>query len=175
MRLIRRCTHILLGLSLCVAVPVQAQSSAAAPGFTEAEIKAAFLLRLPQFVSWPDQREATHFCVTDSSDVATVIASMIADDPRGRALSELEGAADVAQCDVIFASASSAMGQLAPDSSALRVSDQPGFARSGGMVEMKKRGARMRLVVNLPALESAGLKASSKLLQLSEVLREDAP
>jgi hypothetical protein len=38
------------------------------------------------------------------------------------------------------------------------------------MDELKRRGARMGLVVNLRALESAGLKASSKLLQLSEVV-----
>ena len=56
------------------------------------------------------------------------------------------------------------------ESVALRVSDQPGFAQDGGMVELKRRGARMGLVVNLGALESAGLKASSKLLQLSEVV-----
>ena len=58
------------------------------------------------------------------------------------------------------------------DSVALRVSDQPGFAEEGGMVELKRRGARMGLVVNLGALEAAGLKASSKLLQLSEVVGE---
>lgn len=171
----RRFSRFLLGLALCVPELVGAQSAGSAPGFTEAEIKAAFLLRLPQFVSWPDQREATRFCVTDASEVATVIESMIADDPRGRALNDTQGSTDVSQCDVIFASATSALDIAGPGSNALRVSDQPGFARSGGMVELKKRGARMRLVVNLPALESAGLKASSKLLQLSEVLSEDAP
>jgi hypothetical protein len=59
------------------------------------------------------------------------------------------------------------------DSIALKVSDQPGFAQQGGMVELKRRGARMGLVVNLGALESAGLRASSKLLQLSEVVGGD--
>jgi hypothetical protein len=38
------------------------------------------------------------------------------------------------------------------------------------MVELQRRGARIGLVVNLPALESVGLKASSKLLQLSDVI-----
>ncbi len=56
----------------------------------------------------------------------------------------------------------------------LWVSDQPGYARDGGMVELQRRGARIGLVVNLPALESAGLKASSKLLQLSDVIRSGA-
>ena len=40
------------------------------------------------------------------------------------------------------------------------------------MVELKRRGARMGLVVNVAVLESAGLKASSKLLQLGEVVEE---
>ena len=52
----------------------------------------------------------------------------------------------------------------------LWVSDQPGFAREGGMIELKRNGARMKLVINLEVLESEGLRASSKLLQLSEVV-----
>jgi hypothetical protein len=38
------------------------------------------------------------------------------------------------------------------------------------MIELKRNGARMKLVINLEVLESAGLRASSKLLQLSEVV-----
>ena len=55
---------------------------------------------------------------------------------------------------------------------ALQVSDVPGFAAEGGVVELKRRGARMGLVVNVKALTSGGLKASNKLLQLADVIDE---
>ena len=77
---------------------------------------------------------------------------------------------DTTGCDVIYGDPALTVHS---DSIALRVSDQPGFAQQGGMVELKRRGARMGLVVNLGALKSAGLRASSKLLQLSEVLGGD--
>ena len=156
----------LIGAALCVCTVLSSEPSRSAPGLTEVELKAVFLLRLPQFVSWPDQRPAAHFCVDPSSEVSTLLSEMVASEPRGRTVRTIE-AGDTEGCDVVYGDpALSGPGE----SAALRVSDQPGFAQDGGMVELKRRGARMGLVVNLGALESAGLKASSKLLQLSEVV-----
>jgi len=76
----------------------------------------------------------------------------------------------VSGCDVVYGQGPEAVRQSSDHM--LWVSDQPGFAIDGGMVELKRRGARMGLVVNVAALESAGLKASSKLLQLAELVEE---
>ena len=155
----------LLGAALCVCTVLSSEPSRSAPGLTEVELKAIFVLRLPQFVSWPDQRPAAHFCVDPSSEVSELLSEMVASEPRGRTVRAIE-AGDIKGCDVVYGDPSLAG---PAESVALRVSDQPGFAEEGGMVELKRRGARMGLVVNLGALEAAGLKASSKLLQLSEV------
>jgi hypothetical protein len=153
-------------LTVCAVFP--SERSQSAPGLTEVELKAVFLLRLPQFVSWPDQRPAVHFCVDPSSEVSVLLSEMVASEPRGRTVRTIE-AGDTEGCDVLYGDPA----LFAPNGAiALRVSDQPGFAQDGGMVELKRRGARMGLVVNLGALEAAGLKASSKLLQLSEVVGE---
>jgi hypothetical protein len=145
---------------------LSSEPSRSAPGLTEVELKAVFLLRLPQFVSWPDQRAAAHFCVDPSSEVSALLSEMVASEPRGRTVRTIE-AGDTEGCDVVFGDPAAV---ASAESVALRVSDQPGFAKDGGMVELKRRGARIGLVVNLGALESVGLKASSKLLQLSEVV-----
>ena len=158
----------LLGAMLCVCTVLPSEPSRSAPGLTEVELKAVFLLRLPQFVSWPDRRTGAHFCVDSSSEVSALLSEMVASEPRGRTVRVI-GAGDSEGCDVIYADPALV---VPGESVALRVSDQPGFALDGGMVELKRRGARMGLVVNLGALESAGLKASSKLLQLSEVVGE---
>ena len=48
----------LSGALLTVHAVFPSEHSESAPGLTEVELKAVFLLRLRQFVSWPDQRSA---------------------------------------------------------------------------------------------------------------------
>ena len=159
-----------MGALMCVCAVFPSEPSRSAPGLTEVELKAVFLLRLPQFVSWPDQRVASTFCITDTSEVSTLLADMVASAPRGRTVRSIS-LGDTEGCDVVFGAGTAGQEGKAV---ALWVSDEPGFAESGGMVELKRRGARMGLLVNLRALEAAGLKASSKLLQLSEVIGADS-
>ena len=154
-------------LTVCAVLP--SEHSESAPGLTEVELKAVFLLRLPQFVNWPDQRSAKRFCVIESSEVLALLEDMVASDPQGRVVLTVE-VGQLNECDVVY-------GPIDEDlrivtAGALQVSDVPGFASEGGMVELKRRGARMGLVVNVKALTSAGLKVSSKLLQLAEVIDE---
>lgn len=62
----------LLPLILSVATliympPTWPQSEASSVGYKEAQIKAAFLYRLPKFIRWPDGRVASHFCFAEES------------------------------------------------------------------------------------------------------------
>lgn len=140
-----------------------------APGLTENELKAVILLRLPQFVSWPEDQLATVFCVAPAAELSPLLEEIVATDPEGREVRPLDPN-QLAGCHVVFGSLNEGADKIRAANGVLWVSDQPGFARQGGMVELKRSGARMKLVINLDALESAGLKASSKLLQLSEVV-----
>ena len=54
------------------------------PGLTEVELRAIFLLRLPQFVNWPDQLPAVHICVDPLSEVSGLLSGMVALEPRER-------------------------------------------------------------------------------------------
>jgi len=74
--------------TVCAVLP--SGHSESAPGLTEVELKAVFLLRLPQFVSWSDQRSATRFCVTESSAVSALLTDMVASDPQGRVVQTVE-------------------------------------------------------------------------------------
>jgi hypothetical protein len=140
-----------------------------APGLTENELKAVFLLRLPQFVSWPEDQSETVFCVASAAELSPLLEEIVATDPEGREVRPLDPD-QLGGCNVVFGSFNEGADRIKATNGVLWVSDQPGFARQGGMVELKRSGARMKLVINLDALESAGLKASSKLLQLSEVV-----
>lgn len=52
----------------------------------------------------------------------------------------------------------------------LLVSDVAGFAARGGMIEFTLRDNKLKLVVNLKSVKQAGLKLSSKLLRMAEIL-----
>ena len=91
----------LLGAALCVCTVLSSEPSRSAPGLTEVELKAIFLLRLPQFVSWPDQRPAAHFCVDPLSEVSELLSEMVASEPRGRSVRAIE-AGNIEGCDVVY-------------------------------------------------------------------------
>ena len=167
LRLMRR--SALSSALLTVALIAFSLPSSAAPGLTENELKAVFLLRLSQFVSWPDDQSARIFCIAPASELATLLQEIVATESGDREVRPLVSH-QVNGCDVVFESFNDNAEKLAAARGVLWVSDQPGFAREGGMIELKRNGARMKLVINLEVLESAGLRASSKLLQLSEVV-----
>ena len=160
---------VLLSAALAIVSLLPSVPSQSAPGLTESELKAVFLLRLPQFVSWPDDQSGTIFCIAPATELSSLLQEIVALEPKGREVRPLLPG-QINNCDIVFGSRSDTVEDLAAVRGVLWVSDQPGFARDGGMVELKRNGERMRMLINLRVLESAGLRASSKLLQLSEVV-----
>lgn len=54
----------------------------------------------------------------------------------------------------------------------LTISDIPGFAEAGGMIELRNIKGRMALRINLQAIRQANLYVSAELLQLAEIIGE---
>jgi hypothetical protein len=57
----------------------------------------------------------------------------------------------------------------------LTVSDIPGFAERGGMIELVRRQDRLTFRINRKAIESSGLYVSAQLLQLGDVINGEYP
>jgi hypothetical protein len=55
----------------------------------------------------------------------------------------------------------------------LSVSDMGQFAEKGGMVNLLAAGDRVRMIVNPAQIEAAGLRASSKLLRIAELVKTE--
>lgn len=183
MSFVRRITLALLCMcaSIAVTAPVsEAVRADSTPGFAAHEIKAAFLLHLFQFVTWPETKVApVELCFVGESDVSRSVAALLAKRRSGINARQLSDPSDFSGCSLLYIdNASATDNTLALDtalaSSVLVVSDQPGFAEQGGMVELERQPARIGLIVNLPVLEAAGLKPSSKLLRLAKVLGSSA-
>lgn len=151
----------------------------------EHQVKAAFLYNFARFVEWPPDTQ---------SGEASFIIGVLGPDATSRALeATVQGKSvggrtievrpvktqeEAAQCQMLF------VGSEAPErlarmltavrrSAVLTVGDSATFAREGGIVNFVMQDNHVRFAVNTDAAERAGLKISSKLLQLAIIVRDD--
>jgi len=150
--------------------PTLAQSQGEAVGYQSAQVKAAFLYRLPRFIRWPDGRKATHFCFDESSEIMSTFKLLVETKNETATVSLLEKGDKNAACDVRFVGRDE-VGSPTPNQ--LLVSDREDFASDGGMVEITRKGSRVGLSVNLDSLKTGKLSASSQLLKLANVVGGD--
>jgi len=159
-------------------------ASANSPAYTEYEVKAAFLYKFTKFVEWPEE--------AFSGPDAPLTIGVLGEDPFGYALEEAvrgktvsnrrievqrtRSATESQRCQMVFISASeepklgATLGAL-KGSSILTIGDVGRFAERGGMIGLLKDGNKIRFQINIDAAEDAGLKISSQLLNLAEVVR----
>jgi hypothetical protein len=149
----------------------------------EYEIKAVFLYQFTKFIDWPSD------AFPEKS--APVILGIYGDDPFGQYLDEvvtgetIEGRPLVVQrltainqlnkCHVVFISHSesknlSSILRRLGNNSILTVGDTPGYAEKGVMINLFTRNRKIRFEINRTAAEQAGLKISSKLLNLANLV-----
>jgi hypothetical protein len=155
----------------------------------EAQVKAAFVPKLANFVTWP----ASAFESTN----APFVIGILGEDPFGEqfdadlksivvhgrtvVVQRFKDAVPSAKVHLLFI-APSAVKQW-PDvhralggRPVLTLGDAPGFAKDGGMINFTKVGGKLRFEINLDAAKATGLQISSRLLQVSTVVRgKEAP
>lgn len=151
----------------------------------EHQVKAAFLYNFARFVEWPpDAPEGDGSFVigvfgpdaTSRALEATVEGKSVG----GRTIQvrPVKSQDEARQCHMLFVG-SEASDQLRPmlkavrGSAVLTVGDSEAFAREGGIVNFVMQDHHVRFAVNTDAAARAGLKISSKLLQLAIIVRDD--
>jgi len=154
----------------CVAQPAQAQSRPVD------EVKAGFVLNFIRYASGMGPSSGPlQVCGLSAHPLD---GKLLALEGRPTDAGTLIVRAPVAQsewksCQVVFVSSEDAVrlrvfvAEMA-GKPILTIGDVPGFAESGGMIELKLRSERVRFVVNHGALKSAGLRVSSQLLKLAD-------
>jgi hypothetical protein len=55
----------------------------------------------------------------------------------------------------------------------LTVGESEGFLERGGMINFVVKGKNVRLEINLVAAEAAGLKISSRLLAIADIVKQE--
>ncbi len=150
----------------------------------EQMIKAAYLYKFFFFVHWPDVKQS----LTKSDD--KIVIGILGDDHFGDHFKEIDGLViesvnkkivikrfgsirdeiNLQQCRILYISSSeknnfSRILNSTNKNTTLTVSDAKNFLEQGGMVNLVNVKGRIRWELNLAAIEKAGLKVSSTLIQ----------
>lgn len=168
---------------LAFAAPALAQDAAAA-----LQIKAAFLHKFATYVQGPgtafDEPETPLvFGIAGSDSVFAFLTELVATqnaDMRPAQVRRVANSDDLADIHVLFVGAeagaeSDALLQRAVESSILTVTDRAGPQPGNSMIHFFVADDRVRFDISLAPAEAAGLRLSSRLLQVARQVLEVEP
>ncbi len=162
-----------------VAAPAPAQSKSSS---REYQIKAAMLYHFAQFTEWPDD-------AFNGQDA--FIIGVLGEDPFGTALDEMlhgktvkgrpvvtrrfERAEEARGAHILFISSSELQRlpeiiEVLQHSNVLTVGEEKPFTRHNGIIRLFPVKNKTNFEINLEAATRAGIKLSSKLLKLAEIV-----
>lgn len=172
-------------IAVLAAAVLAGGSASAQPQASEAELKAALVLRLAKYVTWPATRDpATDppltVCVVGQDPIGGSLRSLATDPARVEVRRMAGDAGDLLRCHVVvFASETDvdvnyALARLAGHP-VLTIGGSERFARGGGVLALVNRDGRIAFVVNNDAAKRARLAISSRLLQIASIVQGDTP
>jgi hypothetical protein len=152
------------------------------PVAPEYQVKAAIVYNLAKFVEWsPEDRGPLIFVVIGKDPFgATLDETLRGKNVNGRGLlvRRINGIQDLQPCHLLFISSSerSRVREIlqAAGVNVLTLGEMEQFARLGGMISFVIEESKVRFEINVDALACAGIKVSSRLLQLAKVVRSEA-
>jgi hypothetical protein len=147
---------------------------------SEYGLKAVLFFKLPQFVYWPDSGNAQSnliFCILGNNPFGKALERLAQGPIDGRTVEivNLAAVGDGITCDFIFISRSESASVEAfirkfAGKRVVTVSDIPGFAKMGGMVELTVNGEHVGVTLNRKAAQKQGLEFNAQLLRLAKVV-----
>jgi hypothetical protein len=170
-----------IGMVLTAAAGVDGRAQAR----TDPELKAAFLLNFAKFTVWPPESlpgsSPLIACVLGGGRVADALEELTrGQQVQGRPVSvrRIDADGPLRSCHVLYGPALAGARALAVVGAAasapvLTVSDSPDFALRGGIAGFYIEDGKMRFAVNAHAAARAGLRLSSRLLNLARLVKED--
>jgi hypothetical protein len=166
-----------LGLGLAVLLWLASpQPAPAQGGADEAAVKFAFLLNFSKFVEWPGKGQVAPvvLCILGHPDVLANGKILSEKAPAGQKMVAKDAGEDpeFRTCHVLFIGEGRREGihailEKTKERPVLTVSDAEDFTAEGGMIGLVNREDRLKFEINLSAAQRAGLKLSSKLVQLA--------
>jgi hypothetical protein len=178
--MVRLLTAVLAAVVLpCVATIATAET----PALSEYQVKALFLFNFAKYVDWPPHAFA--------DDSAPIVIGLVGQDNFGDnfkqaitgktingrpvVVKHVSSEQEYKGCHILFISASEKSGlpeilNAVKDSPVLTVGETERFLAQTGMINFTKKENKIRLEINLGAVQRANLKISSKLLSVADVV-----
>ncbi len=156
--------------------------SSSVSGLTEEELKIAFVYNFLKFVSWPSGSKNLYLCVVGETKLKPYLFALQGKSVKDKVISVKELSLDVKGalcCNALFVGKLSRdklkmIIRKAQENGVFTVSDLPGFAELGGIIEVFPVENKLRFIVNLSAAKLSGIKISSRLLKLAiRVINDD--
>jgi hypothetical protein len=140
----------------------------------EYRVKAAYLFNFTKFVEWPPAAvpvETFNICIAGRNPFGTALsATLVGENVRGLPLTNrIVDPSAVASCHVLFVPRTVTAApylRAAAMAPVLTVGESPAFLEQGGAINFVLEDGRVRFEINQGAAERAGLRISSRLLQL---------
>jgi hypothetical protein len=146
----------------------------------EHEAKAAFLLKLVNFVEWPSGAGQGSLIIgmvgaDETSEALQRLAAGKTVNGKQLVVKRLAADADMSSCQVLYIGSSQAKNlasllDKARNASVLTVGEAEGFGQKGGVVNLLISDGRIKFEVNPHAAERAHLQISSRLLSLATIV-----
>lgn len=150
----------------------------------ETQLKAAYLYNFARYVEWPDSAHASANSeleigvIGDGRVLAllkkTVVGKTIGE--RGLRVVNFESSSQGRKSHILFVAGKRSAAELERTIQTLKgthvfvVAEAEGFAERGGIANFIVADSRVRFAINKNAAREAGLKVSSKLLRLAELV-----
>ena len=175
----------LLALAFAVLFWTTSAPSRAQEAVSEPVLKAAFIYNFAKFVEWPadayrgsgDRFQICLYGIDSVSEALNSIAGQMVG-PRKIEIQTLAPGDNPVDCQVAYIGQSErpklrqALNKMA-DLTVLTIGDMPSFAEQGGMINLRKVGGKIRFQINLAAARRSGLRISSRLLRLAQIVASE--
>lgn len=149
----------------------------------EYQVKSVFLYNFTHFVEWPVYAFESNYSpfvigVIGGDPFGTYLDQTIAEERTGSHIIRVvryNSIKDIGACHILYVAAQDPeeireILQAVSQRPILTVGDTPNFTRWGGMVRFYTEAGKIRLQVNNTLAKENGLKISSKLLRVAQVL-----
>ena len=159
---------------------VSGSVNSASQTYDEYAIKTAFLFRSLHYVEWSKKNSSDNLiviCITDPDNFSKTIYSLRHRTVNGRTieLRNLASLEEIQTCDILhlpMMKSSQLHKTLAKieNNNILTISDQPGFAKSGVILNFPLDGQKVTIEVNVDAANRQNIKFSAKLLRIAKII-----
>ncbi|MGA7524993.1 MAG: YfiR family protein [Acidobacteriaceae bacterium] len=144
----------------------------------ERVVRAAYVYNLLQYVDWPQQKSDLVICFEGDPATGEILRTLLngrTSSGRPIRVALFPPSQELQNCSILYQSDdSTGEAHRALDSirgrTILTVGESDPFAREGGMVALVNTGDHIRIEVNLDATQRAGIRISSRVLNLATIV-----